>query len=722
MIDLLKRVSIFEGADSSLLTEVVRALHLVNVKRGEVICRMGEPGSRLYLIKSGQVRISVRESEDQEITLGYLGPGDYFGEMSLLTGEPISANVTATVPTTLSALEGDQFRALCDENPILYRGISRTLSHRLRETNLRKFETSRGKVTRFATDQAPYEPLSLQRLLVDFAKEIAGNGSGRVLLFLPTSVANIHAAAFLADLGLSFQDEEGGEHEETNTKALLREIATQHPKHRHLWGRTSGGVDVLLWASPWEDSTWTCQRSFNEIIARLEAVYRHILVSQTGWAVDTLVSHIPPEDHLAFLLDFRWKSSQRKAIRMEYNRYIPEGNRIPPDPQGAYWVMSQESLDRVSKIRRIATEQLAECHHLHVLLLHDPSRPLLDFPHARRMLMDMAVHPIPLASGTNEVPPAKDEGLSYSLSLGCRPLAARSRVTRDISERQVGLALGGGGARGLAHIGVIKVLEEEGIPLDMIAGSSFGSVVAAAYGSGRNADRLMHDMKFHWGKLGNFLLDILDYNVPRTALLRGRKIRQMIETAMSDETIEECPIPVYVACTDLITGREVVLEKGKLGKAILASGSLPGIFHPVRWNQYLLVDGAVLNKVPAHILREKGARVIIAVNITPERETGLEASNRSPGWVRRCLDRIPPIRRWLSEPNILRIVSRSICVSGLHQSRIHNEAVDIEIKPRIEDFDFLRFDQFDQIVEVGMEAARLALPQIREAISMVERG
>ncbi len=120
------------------------------------------------------------------------------------------------------------------------------------------------------------------------------------------------------------------------------------------------------------------------------------------------------------------------------------------------------------------------------------------------------------------------------------------------------------------------------------------------------------------------------------------------------------------------------------------------------------MDGAVLNKVPARVLREKGANLILAVNVTPERDTGLEDSNNSSRHIKRWLSRIPALERFFQGPNIMRILS--------HQSRIHSDTIDVEIKPHIENFDFLRFDLYDQIVEAGMEATRQALPEIRAAL------
>jgi NTE family protein len=366
------------------------------------------------------------------------------------------------------------------------------------------------------------------------------------------------------------------------------------------------------------------------------------------------------------------------------------------------------------RIRELIQLSFADRRRVHVLLVHSGERAVLDYSRVRQIFTGFMVDSLP----TNEAADATEPTVSTALLLGRNPRLARSRIVRGLAGMRVGLALGGGGARGLAHVGVIRVLEEEGIPIDMLAGSSFGSVVAAGYAEGRSAKRLEADMRYHWSKLGNFLLDIRDYNIPHTALLRGRKIRRMIDIAMAGAKIEECQTPVYVVCTDLVTGKEVVLDRGEMGLAVWASGSLPGIFKPVRWGEYLLVDGAVLNKVPAKVLQQKGAHVVLVVNVTPEHDREIEVKDASMLPLRSRIARyVPVLRNWVQEPNILKIISRSMTVSGIHYSRIDSDAIDVEIKPRIEHFDFLRFDQFDDIVEAGAEAARKAMPEIREVLA-----
>lgn len=723
VIEILRNVSIFSGASDELLAQAACLFTTNQVERGKVICRIGEAGRNLFIIRTGQVRISIPDPENsQELTLNYLGPGDYFGEMSLLSGEPISANVTTTLPTTLSALGGDEFNRLCEENPILYRGISQTLSHRLRETNLKRFESRRGQVIRFISEHTDVDPHLLSQQIKNITQLFKAEVSDRTLVVIP----HLNLASSLEDALTPQEIDPAKPFAEPHNPPLRQEELTEF--FSDLAGRMkdqtfrlvswASGVDVLFWSNNQIGPKQDALQILNDILLCLRETYRFVLAIQVNQPIGEVLPHVPPDDHLVLLIDLSLEDSQRPASKDEYNRCVPEGDRYPPAKGEKYWVLTRRSFERIQHLAKKVRNELPEKHRLHIALMHRRDRPLLDFPLVKKAFVGTSVHPLPV-----EIPGVPMEtvltvspAVSTAIQLSQNPTQALARIVRDLGGHQVGLALGGGGARGLAHIGVIKVLEDEGIPLDLLAGSSFGAVVAAAYAVGRSAQRLVDDMRYHWSHLGNFLLDVFDYNIPRTALLRGRKIRRMIDIAMADETIEGCPVPVYVVCTDLITGREVVLDRGKLGEAIWASGSLPGVFKPVRWGNHLLVDGAVLNKVPARVLREKGARVIIAVNVTPEKDIGLEVASSSDqkkeGWI----VRIPVLKRFFQGPNILRIISRSLSIAGLYHSRIHKDAIDIEIKPRIENFDFLRFDQYDQIIEAGMEATRKALPEIRAAL------
>ena len=720
-IRLLRNVPIFESCSDELLCEVMESVEEKSFDRGDLICKQGTRGGIIYLIKYGQVRITLGDGSHRAETLGYLGPGDHFGEMSVLTGEPVSANVIATMRTRLFMLQGDAFEAICEKNPVLYKGISRTLSIRLREANQRKILKNLGRLTRVSPDTADSDQSVLVSTMAGIASEIWRQTQTRQLCILPLPPEEVGNEDYIRDLAkipkkipMSFGLESATGDQK---QAILFEVAGSLGTTSHEWYRV-GNIDLLTLSQPEKEEEMAWERRVEETISLMKPLYSQILFMENVCSVETVLKECLPEETVAILVDFTDPKWQEEAVEGDLHRYVPEGMRYPHDLEERQWVLSAFGEERLRVLGKALTQYFYKT--VQVIFIHHRDRPILDYSRVRRLLKGFTVNIMPFEERwfrKNESQEPDQVYPSLSIMRGKNPGLARSFVGRELAGNRIGLALGGGGARGMAHVGVIKVLLEEGIPIDLVAGSSMGAVVAAAFAEGRPAKRLYEDMKHHWDSLGNFLLDVRDYNFPRTNLLRGRKIRKMIEVAMKESRIEETQVPIYVVCTDLITGQEVVLSEGPLGEAIRTSGSLPGIFKPTWWDGHLLVDGAVLNKVPANILKQKGAKYIIAVNVTPDRETKFVSKSADElSVIGRTLSKFSIFKDWYDYPNIFRIIMRSLSVSGLHQSRAQKDLIDIEIKPRIEEFDFLRFDQFKQLVEAGEEATRKALPEIHQML------
>ncbi len=202
-------------------------------------------------------------------------------------------------------------------------------------------------------------------------------------------------------------------------------------------------------------------------------------------------------------------------------------------------------------------------------------------------------------------------------------------MTQATKIPRVGLALGGGGARGLAHIGVLKALEEEHITIDFLAGTSMGGVIAAAYAAGRTPDELIAE-GISLAQTPR-LLKLLDFSRPRRGLMEGRRVRSYLSELIGAECcLESLRLPTALTAVDLPTGQPVVLREGNLVEAALATMSVPGIFTPVCIQGYELVDGGLLNNVPVDVLRLMGADITIAVDVSPNFQQDA-ASGNSPG-------------------------------------------------------------------------------------------
>ncbi len=178
--------------------------------------------------------------------------------------------------------------------------------------------------------------------------------------------------------------------------------------------------------------------------------------------------------------------------------------------------------------------------------------------------------------------------------------------------KKIGLALGSGGARGVAHLGVLKALEEEGIRPDYITGCSMGSVVGAGYAMGLTVEEMYSIVK----KLKAVqLIDVTALPITRLALTRGNKMRNLLVSKLGDTTFDQLKIPFKCVASDLYSGRLVTLSEGKVATAVAASSSMPSIFPPVKMHGQLLIDGGVLCRVPTQQCKEMGADVVIAVDV-----------------------------------------------------------------------------------------------------------
>jgi len=178
-----------------------------------------------------------------------------------------------------------------------------------------------------------------------------------------------------------------------------------------------------------------------------------------------------------------------------------------------------------------------------------------------------------------------------------------------VNRRRVGLALGGGGARGIAHVGVLRVLEQEKIPVDCIAGTSAGSFVGAAYAAGLRGDQLLKlALEIKWRHIARPVW-------PRHGFFSFARMESYITSLMGDLTFGDLEIPYAAVTADLKTGERVVLKEGRVAPAVRASCSVPGIVTPVPLNGRLLVDGGIVDNLPISVVRELGADVVIAVGL-----------------------------------------------------------------------------------------------------------
>jgi NTE family protein len=279
---------------------------------------------------------------------------------------------------------------------------------------------------------------------------------------------------------------------------------------------------------------------------------------------------------------------------------------------------------------------------------------------------------------------------------------------------KIGIALGGGGARGFAHIGVLKVLEDAGIRPDIIVGTSMGSVVGASYSCLLNADAVEDHFKkqlkdggsaaqelnvYTENQKGDHFFDhvsqeikqriVINLSISRRALMSADRLAKGVASLIDDVRIEDLPVTFAAMASDLRTGKGVIIRRGSLRKAVIASSSIPGFFPPVEMDSFLLIDGEATDLIPVTACRILGADFIIAVD------------------VRRNLEPMPELRHTID------IFIRSATITGYRYAETTLKSADFILHPISEDIHWSEFERLNELVATGEWETRARLSDLK---------
>ena len=261
----------------------------------------------------------------------------------------------------------------------------------------------------------------------------------------------------------------------------------------------------------------------------------------------------------------------------------------------------------------------------------------------------------------------------------------------SIPQPRVALVLSGGGVRGFAHIGVIKCLQDAGVPIDLIAGTSAGSIVGALYADQGNITAVQADV------ISVGLGSVLDFNnIPSSqGVFKGYKLQKFLLQHMKAKTFDELKIPLIVVATDLKTGAPVKLDSGPVAPAVQASAAIPALFDPVSLYGYELIDGGMSDPVAVDMVQPYHPKVIIAVNVAEQLPAKIPGTAEG-------------------------IYNRAFIISRLNMSRMSAEGADILITPPVGTTQVFDIDKKTQLIHEGELAAQKALPEIKRLLA--ERG
>jgi NTE family protein len=261
--------------------------------------------------------------------------------------------------------------------------------------------------------------------------------------------------------------------------------------------------------------------------------------------------------------------------------------------------------------------------------------------------------------------------------------------------KKVGLALGGGAARGLAHIGVLGVLEKEGIPVDLIAGTSAGAAIGALYAQGRSAAKIKElALNTGWKRM----VSLIDLALPRSGFIEGTRIKNLLKSIIGDIDFSQLKIPLSCVATDIHSGEEVVISDGPVLEGVRASISVPVIFTAVKWRNRYLVDGGLVNPVPVGTVRNMGADLVIAVNVIPPMGVRIQPAKEA------------------KEPGIFQSLLHSFYIATYSLVRANLAEADIVIEPKLPHIGYGDFHRIGEVITQGEIAAEPVVEEIKRRL------
>jgi NTE family protein len=258
----------------------------------------------------------------------------------------------------------------------------------------------------------------------------------------------------------------------------------------------------------------------------------------------------------------------------------------------------------------------------------------------------------------------------------------------DIKKKRIGLALSGGSARGLAHIGVLEVLEKNGIDIDAVAGTSMGAVIGALYSSGVSLTEMIEFIdSLAWKRFTIFS----NFGAPGLTVMNSRKASSLLNKFLRDKTFEDCQKNFCCVAVDAISKQKVVLRDGGLKRAVEASIAIPGIFEPVRTDGMVLIDGGVIEPLPTEAIQVMDVDFVIASSLD-----NVTVKNKIPG--------------------ILELLDNSLVIMEREISKSYLKMADVVIAPKTGEFNLFEFIKAKKIIERGRIAAEEKIPEIKQKL------
>jgi NTE family protein len=671
MVDTFDHDSIIR--DFPLFAELSRGGHkiikersqLISYKKGDVIYAEGSDPSAFYCLILGRIVIYTKGQDGNKNILEYLHHGKYFGVISLLTNEQHSVTAQATNDCLLLVINKVDFDFIINKIPRLAIDLSRMLSRRLKRKDAHQktiFEST--VVSVFSSYSQAGKTIYALNLALSLKKET--RKSVIILDILP--VDKTHSLLHRLDM------------QESKIFDLSKDSADNPKSAKEFILKNKFDVDLLCFY--YNPDIESCVRRLVGVLSSLVNDY-HYLVVDLPSLMDRNIFSILNQSDIIHLLSGPDDLDLKKTHKLT-QRLIDEFN------------FQEDKIKIVIneyKLSKIAPMEQVEILGRNIFA----TLPRIEFGATDRLILDNPYG-------------------EYSKAV--------RRISRYISESMVGLVLGVGVGYGFCHIGVLKVIEEEKIPIDIIAGSSIGSLIASLWAIGKSSSEILEitsefkEPKHIWG--------LVDFTIPQLGFLKGHKLHRFLKKHLGDKTFYDVRLPLKIIASDVKRKEPRVLDKGFLIDAVMASCAMPGVFAPFKFKEDLLFDGGVINPLPTEPLFKMGVKKIIAVNVTPSREDIIKQYERIKEDMKLNLVIGIKKKNWFSlknyfkskfGTNILDIIFSSVEILQSEVAKKEGLLADIVLHPDTSGLYWLDLHKAVEFARRGEEEARRNLDKIWQVIN-----
>lgn len=647
---ILRDIPLFSDLSSRERAFIETRAILKEYKKGEVVYAQGAPPDAFYCVILGRVEIFSQDAFGNKRILEYLHHGKYFGIISCLTNEPHSVTALAINDSRILVIKKDDFDALLKKIPRLAIDLSRTLSRRLKRRDIHE------KTIFESTAIAVYSSLSRVGKTIyalNLALSLRNETKKSVLILDIAPIDTVHSLPLRL---------EAGDPRVLNLNAYASESRNLNECIVH----TRFGIDILcLYYDPVDN---TSVKRVVGIMSVLVNDYHYLVMDLPSVMDESIFNILNQSDYIHILSG---------AEPVDLSRTHKLIDRLSSECN-----FSHEKIRIIIneyKHSKLGQDEQAEILERSVFA----TLPKIDFTATDRLVLD-----------------APDSEYAKAVR----------RIARHAGESIVGLVLGVGVGYGLCHIGVLRVVEKEKIPIDVIAGSSIGALIACLWAIGKDSEEILEITKEF--KIPKHIWGLVDLTIPFLGFIKGTKLRNFLKRHLGNKTFYDTRLPLKVIASDVKRKEPRVFDEGLLVDAIMASCAMPGVFTPFTFKEEMLFDGGVTNPLPTEALFKIGVKKIIAVNVTPSREDILRQYEKLKKQITVTLPADIKERRWLHvrnhfrdkfKTNILDIIFSSI---EILQSEVANKEAllaDVLLHPDTSGLYWLELHRAEEFAKRGEE-------------------